>query len=233
MRPLIAIVEDDPDQCRNYADALELRGFSVATYRSRCEAIIGFKTEAPDLAIVDVVLGDEFNGGFELFREVADVFPNLPVIFLTSRTDEIDQVFGLRLGAWDYQTKPVSLTILVERVGALLKIIKARNDSSPNRSSETVRAGELTIDVDRVQIEWKHQSLQLTVTECALLAAIVRAKGGVIHYDDLAKITRQSVVTNNTINTHIRHIRAKFKLVDLSFDCIANVYGAGYRWSCT
>lgn len=232
MRSRIAIVEDDADQCRNYAAALKINGFVVDSYSNRIDALAGFRVRSPDLAILDVVLGEEFNGGFDLFREITESTPDLPVIFLTSRTDEIDQVFGLRLGAWDYQTKPVSLTLLVERVNALLKIKNARNSSTAQTKSEIFQSGELTIDLDRVQVSWQGQSLPLTVTECALLSAIVTARGGAIRYDDLAKITRQSIVTNNTINTHIRHIRAKFKTIDSTFDCIANVYGAGYRWSC-
>lgn len=232
MSPLIAIVEDDPDQSRNYSDALTKRGFCVTIYSSRIEALEGFNKHPPDLAIVDVVLGDEFSGGFDLFKDISNLTPDLPVIFLTSRVDEIDQVFGLRLGAWDYQTKPVSLTLLAERVNALLNIKTARSNGLRKQKAADIQSGELTIDLEGVQVRWKDQPLTFTVTECALLAAIVKANGAAVRYDELAKVTKQTIVTDNTLNTHIRHIRAKFKQIDRQFDCIANVYGAGYRWNC-
>ena len=152
------------------------------------------------------------------------------MIFLTSRVDEIDQIFGLRLGAWDYQTKPVSLILLVERVASLLQIKSARDTCE--RPKELIEQGDLKLDPKRVQVSWKNTAIVLTVTECALLAAIVKEKGGAVHYDELAAATRQTLVTNNTVNTHIRHIRAKFKQHDPDFDNIANVYGAGYCWRC-
>lgn len=228
MPALIAIVEDDPDQLKNYADALTKRGHKVTGYGSREEATVGLGRQPPDLAILDVVLGDDFDGGFQLCRELLLTTPTLPIIFLTSRIDEIDQIFGLRLGAWDYQTKPVSLSILVERVSALLHVIQIRKDPTP--TTHVIEVGDLRVDKKRVQVTWKEQPVYLTVTECLLLSVIAGKQGGASHYDELAKATRQSLVTNNTVNTHIRHIRSKFQKIDPSFECIDNVYGAGYRW---
>ncbi|MCK5919491.1 MAG: response regulator [Methylococcales bacterium] len=231
MNALIAIVEDDPDQARNYSDALEHRGFQVSSYSSRIQAIEGFRKDPPDVAILDVVLGSEFDGGFDLFKNIQEFIPDLPVIFLSSRADEIDQVFGLRLGAWDYQTKPVSLTLLAERVSVLLKIKEARTVDQPPSRDQQIQHGNLRIDTKRMLVSWKEEALVFTVTECSLLTAIVKANGGAVRYDELAAITKQTIVTNNTINTHIRHIRQKFRLIDPHFDSITNVYGAGYRWT--
>ena len=231
MNALIAIVEDDPDQARNYSDALELRGFRVSSYSSRIQAIEGFRKDPPDIAILDVVLGSEFDGGFDLFKTIQEFIPRLPVIFLSSRADEIDQVFGLRLGAWDYQTKPVSLTLLAERVSVLLKIKEARTIGQLPSRDQQIQHGNLRIDTKRMLVSWKEEALVFTVTECSLLTAIVKANGGAVRYDELAAITKQTIVTNNTINTHIRHIRQKFRLIDPHFDSITNVYGAGYRWT--
>jgi len=231
MSALVAIVEDDPDQARNYSDALEHRGFQVSSYSSRIQAIEGFRKDPPDVAILDVVLGSEFDGGFDLFKNIQEFIPDLPVIFLSSRADEIDQVFGLRLGAWDYQTKPVSLTLLAERVNVLLKIKEARTFDQSTSRIEQIQHGNLRIDTKRMLVSWKEEKLVFTVTECSLLTAIVKANGGAVHYDELAAITKQTVVTNNTINTHIRHMRQKFKVIDPHFNSITNVHGTGYRWT--
>lgn len=226
MPPLIAIVEDDPDQRHNYAEALKLRQYQVACYGNRQAALAGFAERMPDLAILDVMLEGEVDGGFDLCRELLARDPELPVIFLSSRSDEIDQVHGLRLGAWDYQTKPVSLILLVERVAALLKVARSRQTDR----SRVIHRGELVLDAEQVAVHWRGGRLPLTVTECALLERIVAKAGGVASYDELARATRQTLVTNNTLNTHVRHIRNKFQKLDPGFDALENVYGAGYRW---
>ena len=226
MDTLIAIVEDDADQCRNYSDALLRRHYQVVSYSSRQHALIGISEAMPDLVILDVMLADELDGGFQLCRELLQLNPELPIIFLSSRSDEIDQVFGLRLGAWDYQTKPVSLTLLAERVAALLKIASSRIQSPPKANTY----GDLELDSERVAVGWKGQRISLTVTECAILQVIIEKDGGVASYDELAKSTRQTLVTNNTLNTHIRHMRRKFTCADSTFDRLENVYSAGYRW---
>jgi len=224
---LIAVVEDDADQRHNYTEALRRRGYRTLAFadrRSACDALLQTK---PDLVLLDVMLGDEADAGFELCKVLHAHFPELPVIFLSSRGDEIDQVFGLRLGAWDYQTKPVSLTLLVERVGALLKaaLCRAEVASSPPKDSSP-----LGLDAKRVAVTWRGIAVPLTVTECNLLAQIVARGDAVTSYDELAAVTRQTLVTNNTLNTHIRHIRRKFEQIDPQFSALENVYGAGYRW---
>ena len=107
MAKRIAIVEDDPDQRANYADAISKKGYSVSAYGSRVEALSGFDAELPDLVILDIILGEEIDAGFQLCRDLLAREPNLPVIFLTERIDEIDKISGLRLGAWDYLPKPI------------------------------------------------------------------------------------------------------------------------------
>ncbi|MCW8886229.1 MAG: response regulator transcription factor, partial [Motiliproteus sp.] len=169
MNELIAIVEDDPDQRQNYIDVISRRDYRVEAYGSRSEALDGFSKHRPDLVILDIMLGDDRDGGFHICQSLIQQYPELPIIFLTSRSDEIDQVFGLRLGAWDYQTKPVSLTILVERIAAMLKIAASRNNSEAAPSAN----GSLQLDCDRVVVKWKQYRIPLTVTECALLNVIV------------------------------------------------------------
>ncbi|WP_210396308.1 response regulator transcription factor [Motiliproteus sediminis] len=227
MPALIAVVEDDPDQRHNYGEALRRRGYRIAAYADRVTARAGLLQHKPDLVLLDVMLGDEADAGFELCADLLGSYPELPVIFLSSRSDEIDQVFGLRLGAWDYQTKPVSLTLLVERVGALLKAAK-RRALTPAVDAPSPQG--LQLDRDRVAVKWQGVDVPLTVTECNLLAEIVARAGVVTTYDELAAVTRQTCVTNNTLNTHIRHIRRKFEQIDAQFAALENVYGAGYRW---
>ena len=227
----IAIVEDDPDQRGNYADALTRRGFTVDSYASRPEALAGMAETPPDLAILDIMLGEEVDGGFDLCRELLAREPELPVIFLTSRADDIDRISGLRLGAWDYQAKPVSLAFLAERVSSLFRILEMKNGNGAEESAETV--GALKLDERRLEVTWRKAPLTLTYTEFNILAEIVakrEARGA--SYDDLARATRQGVVENNTVNTHVLHLRNKFRKLDPAFDCIKSVYGFGYRWNC-
>jgi two-component system, OmpR family, response regulator len=228
----IAIVEDDPDQRQNYSDALRRRGFQVVAYGGRAEAMRAFAESPPDLAILDIMLGEEVDGGFDLCRELLATQPDLPVIFLTSRADDIDRISGLRLGAWDYQSKPVSLAFLAERVSSLFRILAIKQRAAEDASR--LRVGALEIDEEAMRASWRGRPLPFTYTELNLLLEIVRRRGERgASYDALAHATRQGVVENNTINTHILHVRAKFRDIDPEFDCIRSVYGFGYRWCCT
>ncbi|MDZ7825917.1 MAG: response regulator transcription factor [Gammaproteobacteria bacterium] len=227
----IAIVEDDPDQRDNYRDAITKKGYTVRAYGSREEALAGFDQALPDLAILDIILGEEVDAGFELCRELLTRSPSLPVIFLTERIDEIDKISGLRLGAWDYLPKPISLDYLAERIASLLRIQAARNQAGgqADRSSAR-RIGELLLDQDALLVSWRGKPIDLSGTEFRMLAKLVRVPGHAVSYETLMNATMQSLVTNNTINTHMRNIRKKFERVDPDFACIKSEYGYGYRW---
>jgi len=229
MAKKIAIVEDDPDQRSNYLDAITKKGYDVVAYSSRQEALDGFDKELPDLAILDIILGDEVDAGFELCRDLLSKAPSLPVIFLTERITEIDKISGLRLGAWDYLPKPISLNYLAERISSLLRINTARVDSSGASTAKMV--GDMSIDQEALLVSWKDQPINLSGTEFRMRAKLVRVPGHAVSYDTLMKATMQSLVTNNTINTHMRNIRKKFESIDPDFDCIKSEYGYGYRWS--
>ncbi len=136
---VIAIVEDDPDQRENYRDAITKKGYEVHAYGSREEALAGFDAGLPDLAILDIILGEEVDAGFELCRDLLARSPDLPVIFLTERIDEIDKISGLRLGAWDYLPKPISLDYLAERIASLLRINAARSQSGGASAQSSAR----------------------------------------------------------------------------------------------
>lgn len=231
MAKSIVIVEDDPDQRSNYADAISNKGYQVRAYGSSEEALAGFDAALPDLAILDIILGDEVDAGFQLCRDLLTRSPTLPVIFLTERIDEIDKISGLRLGAWDYLPKPISLDYLAERISSLLRINEAR--SAPTRSENKAERmiGQLALDQDALLVSWKGERIDLSGTEFRMLSKLVRAPGHAVSYETLMNATMQSLVTNNTINTHMRNIRKKFERVDDSFSCIKSEYGFGYRWS--
>ena len=230
MAKRIAIVEDDPDQRGNYVDAITKKGYDVTAYSNRQEALRGFEQELPDLVILDIILGDEVDAGFEICRDLLARAPSLPVIFLTERIAEIDKISGLRLGAWDYLPKPISLDYLAERISSLLRINEARQQSGAGSSSAKM-VGDLSIDQEALLVSWKGQPINLSGTEFRMLAKLVRVPGHAVSYDTLMNATMQSLVTNNTINTHMRNIRKKFETIDPDFDCIKSEYGFGYRWS--
>ena len=230
MAKTIVIVEDDPDQRSNYVDAITRKGYQVTAYSSREEALRGFDHELPDLAILDIILGDEVDAGFEICRDLLARSPALPVIFLTERIAEIDKISGLRLGAWDYLPKPISLDYLSERISSLLRINEARIQSSAGSNTAKL-VGDMSIDQEALLVSWKESPINLSGTEFRMLAKLVRVPGHAVSYDTLMNATMQSLVTNNTINTHMRNIRKKFESIDPDFDCIKSEYGFGYRWS--
>ncbi len=230
MAKRIVIVEDDPDQRDNYVDAITKKGYDVTAFSSCKHALDGFDNELPDLAILDIILGDEVDAGFEICRDLLSRSPTLPVIFLTERITEIDKISGLRLGAWDYLPKPISLDYLAERISSLLRINEARVQSG-NGSGTAKMVGDLSIDQEALLVSWGGEPINLSGTEFRMLAKLVRVPGHAVSYDTLMNATMQSLVTNNTINTHMRNIRKKFDAIDPEFDCIKSEYGFGYRWS--
>ena len=228
MAKRIAIVEDDPDQRNNYVDAIIKKGYEVNAYRNREQALQSFDKELPDLAILDIILGDEVDAGFEICRELLSKAPTLPVIFLTERIAEIDKISGLRLGAWDYLPKPISLDYLAERISSLLRINEARVQTAAGAVSAKM-VGELSIDQEALLVSWKDQAINLSGTEFHTCQASSCAWPQ--YLVTLMNATMRSLVTNNTINTHMRNIRKKFEVIDSRFDCIKSEYGFGYRWS--
>jgi DNA-binding response OmpR family regulator len=151
----------------------------------------------------------------------------VPVIFLTTRGDELDKIYGLQLGAWDYQTKPVSLEFLITRVDSLFKI----KEDSGHHVEEVRTLGHIEINQSSMRVAWRNCPVELTPTEFDILSALLNSAEGA-SIEELVKATRQGLVEDNTINTHILHIRKKFKKIDPEFDCIKTRYGFGYSWTC-
>jgi two-component system OmpR family response regulator len=223
----IAVVEDEPALRANVADALTRQGYEVASYATRAEALAAFRTRLPDLALVDIGLGEDIDGGFELTRALRALSPTVPIIFLSARDSEFDIVAGLRLGADDYVTKDVSLPHLSARIAALFR----RSDlaSSPAGTEDVVTRGDLVLDVKRLTTQWRGQPVDLTLTEFWMVHALARYPGHVKDRDALMREAR-IVVDDSTITSHVKRIRRKFQAVDPAFDAIASVYGMGYRW---
>lgn len=230
MTKLVAIVEDDPDQRENFTDALRSNGYDVVSYPNRARALEGMQKNMPDLAILDIMLENEMDGGFDLCRDLRAMAPKLPIIFLTARDSDIDRVSGLRLDAWDYLTKPLNLQFLTVRVNSLFRIVESLNEATPSNEEDILRQGSLVLDPNSMSIRWNEVELNLTLTEFWLVEALARRPGLVKTYENLMQITRQSYVERNTINGYIRRIRNKFKEVDQDFNMIQTVFGVGYRW---
>ncbi|MCK4833495.1 MAG: response regulator [Gammaproteobacteria bacterium] len=227
MKQTVAIVEDDAEQRRYYADALRSNDYVVQEYEDRQQAIDAFEKELPELAILDIALGSDVGGGYEVCRYLKQRDASLPIIFLTSRGDELDKIYGLQLGAWDYQTKPVSLDYLTVRIESFFQIKQLASDANGNGR----KSGDLNINMKSMQCFWKGDEINLTPTEFSILAAMFEADEAV-SIDELVKATHQGVVEDNTINTHVLHIRKKFKKIDADFQCIKTRYGFGYQWLC-
>jgi two-component system, OmpR family, response regulator len=227
MNRQIAIVEDEPVIARNYVDALRRQGYSATHYLDRKSAWEAFQQRMPDLAIIDVCLGDEIEGGFDLCRDLRARAPQLPIIFLTARADEFDVISGLRLGADDYLTKDISQQQMLARIVALFRRVQAM--SSDSSSDEQIARGELQINMDRMQATWSGQPVELTVTELWMVHALTRQPGHVKSRQQLMDAANV-VLDDNTITSHIKRIRKKFIALDPEFDAIHTAYGMGYRW---
>ena len=227
MRRRIAIVEDDPVIRANYADVLKKHGYEVAAYRDRGEALAALQLRLPDLALLDIGLGDEVDGGFTLCRELRNLSATLPIIFLTARDGEFDTVSGLRMGADDYVTKSMSLPHLLARVSALFR--RADLAREPARTENLLERGPLKLDINRFTVTWRGSDVDLTLTEFWLVHALAKFPGHVKNRDQLMA-EAHVVVDDSTITSHVKRIRRKFGAMDASFDAIDTVYGMGYRW---
>ncbi len=227
MARTIALVEDDPAIRANYADALKKHGYEVVAYGSRPEALSALRTRLPDLAIIDIGLGDEHDAGFALCRELRALSAGLPILFLTARDSDVDIVSGLRMGADDYLTKDVSLPHLLARIAALFRRIEVQRE--PRGEEDVLQRGPLELDMKRLAASWKGTRVELTLTEFWMVHSLARFPG---HVKSRIQLMRESnlVVDDDTVTSHVKRMRRKFQAVDSEFDAIETVYGMGYRW---
>jgi two-component system OmpR family response regulator len=228
MKRLVAIVEDEAAIRDNYAAAFTREGYAVRSYANRAQAMSAFAARLPDLAVIDISLQDEPEGGYELCRQLRALSAELPIIFLTARDSEIDAVSGLRLGADDFLTKDLSLPHLIARVNALFRRVDALRKPAAG-AGELIRRGPLTLDAERMQAQWDGQVVLLSLTEFWMVHALARHPGHVRSRQQLMDAANV-VLDDNTITSHVKRIRRKFQAVDPQFDAVQTVYGMGYRW---
>ncbi|MFT5542208.1 MAG: two-component system OmpR family response regulator [Arenicella sp.] len=227
MSKQIALVEDDQALRDNYVSALTKQGYEVKAYSNRQKAEAAFAQQLPDLAIVDIGLEDEIDGGFAVCQTLRSMSKHLPIIFFTARDNDYDTICGLRMGADDYLKKDISLPHLLARIAALFRRTELLNE--PLLASDLVQAGDLVMDSKRMTVKWKGQIVELTVTEFWMLHAIAKFAGHVKTRQQLMDESKM-VVDDTTITSHIKRVRKKFIQVDSSFDRVETVYGMGYRW---
>jgi two-component system OmpR family response regulator len=223
----ISIVEDETALAQNYAAALSRQGYEVELHASRPAAESAFEARLPDLALLDIGLGDDIEGGFELCRMLRAQSATLPIIFLTARDSDLDTISGLRLGADDYLTKDISLPNLCARIAAFFRRLDALR--RPPAAEETIERGPLVLDMNRYAASWQGQKIDLSLTEFWIVHSLALHPGHVKNREQLMA-QAHIVVDDGTITSHIKRIRRKFAAADPGFAAIDTVYGMGYRW---
>jgi two-component system, OmpR family, response regulator ChvI len=225
----IALVDDDRNILTSVQIALEAEGFAVRTYTDGAEALRGLTANPVDLAILDIKMPRM--DGMELLERLRRQ-SELPVIFLTSKDDEVDELMGLRMGADDYIKKPFSQRILIERIRALLRREALTREGGAAGSAETVVRGDLLLDSARHLCAWKGKPVDLTVTEFLLIKSLAARPGHVKSRDQLmdAAYGEHIYVDDRTIDSHIKRLRKKFRVIDGEFAQIETLYGVGYRY---
>ena len=229
----IALVDDDRNILTSVSMTLEAEGFEVETYNDGQAALDAFNKKLPDMAVFDIKMPRM--DGMDLLQRVRQK-TSMPVIFLTSKDDEIDEVLGLRMGADDYVKKPFSQRLLVERIRALLRrqeVISGDAEGGEVDVAQVMVRGELRMDPLRHSVTWKGLEVSLTVTEFLLLQALAQRPGFVKSRDQLMDVAYddQVYVDDRTIDSHIKRLRKKMRMVDDEFSAIETLYGIGYRYN--
>ena len=230
MPQTIALIDDDQNILTSVSMALEAEGFAVRPSSDPEKGLKDLLAKPPDIAVIDIKMPKL--DGLELLRQLRR-HSAMPVIFLTSKIEEADQIEGLKLGADDYITKPFSQRLLIERIKAVLRRnLESRAAGSTTPAEPVIVRGELVLDPTRHLCTWRGESIILTVTEFLLLKSLALRPGHVKSRDQLmdAAYDGETFVDDRTIDSHIKRIRKKFKSVDTSFAKIETLYGVGYRF---
>ena len=226
------MVDDDRNILTSVSILLESEGYDVETYNDGQSALDAFNRKLPDLAVLDIKMPRM--DGMELLQRLRQK-TSMPVIFLTSKDDEIDEILGLRMGADDYVKKPFSQRLLIERVRSLLRRQEALDGVEIEETDETkvMIRGQLTMDPLRHSVSWKGNNVTLTVTEFMLLQALAQRPGFVKSRDQLMDVAYddQIYVDDRTIDSHIKRLRKKMRTADDTFNAIETLYGIGYRYN--
>ncbi len=245
--PTVALVDDDRNILTSVQIALEAEGFTVRTYSDGAAALEGLAGKPCDIGVFDIKMPRM--DGMELLRKLRQK-SEMPVIFLTSKDDEIDELFGLKLGADDYIKKPFSQRLLIERIKAVLRrgspkdngkgttaatapaVAGEASGGTGREAAGVIERGRLKMDPERHACTWGGKDVTLTVTEFLILHSLAQRPGYVKSRDALmdAAYDDQVYVDDRTIDSHIKRLRKKFKAVDTEFDAIETLYGVGYRY---
>ena len=226
----ICLIDDDQNILASLSLALKSEKFEVETYSDGIAGLEALKDNNFDIAILDIKMPRL--DGLEVLQKLRNS-SDIPVIFLTSKDDEIDQLLGLKMGADDYITKPFSQKLLIERVKVILKRTSFSNEESQLNNDSLIQRGNLLLNMDRHECHWNEERIKLTVTEFLLLESLVNRPGYVKNRDQLmsAAYSDDLYVDDRTIDSHIKRIRRKFKAIDKDFNSIETLYGVGYRFN--
>jgi len=226
----ICLIDDDQNILASLSLALKSEKFDVETYSDGIVGLEALKDNNFDIAILDIKMPRL--DGLEVLQKLRNS-SDIPVIFLTSKDDEIDQLLGLKMGADDYITKPFSQKLLIERVKVILKRTSFSSKENQINNDSLIQRGNLLLNMDRHECHWKDERIKLTVTEFLLLENLVNRPGYVKNRDQLmsAAYSDDLYVDDRTIDSHIKRIRRKFKAIDKDFNSIETLYGVGYRFN--
>ncbi len=231
MKQTIALIDDDRNILTSISIALEKEGFKVQTYLDGESALIGLTRQPPDLAIIDIKMPKM--DGEELLKKLRKK-TTLPVIFLTSKDDEIDELLGLKLGADDFVKKSggFSIKVLIERIRVQLR---KKNLNPIEETKNVISHGKLKLDPSQLECEWDGNQLpdKLTTTEFLIVQELAKRPGIIKERSQLMDIAyrEDTDIEDRTIDSHVKRIRKKFKKVDQNFSAIETRYGSGYRWN--
>ncbi|MGP1354201.1 MAG: response regulator transcription factor [Parasphingopyxis sp.] len=235
MTATIALVDDDKNILTSVSIALQSEGFTTRIYSDGETALKALIENPPDLAVLDIKMPQM--DGMELLRRLREKSA-IPVIFLTSKDDELDEALGLAMGADDYISKPFSQRLLIARIRAILRRSElsaqnAENNGDEETIAERIVRGRLEMDPARHRVSWAGENVTLTVTEFMILESLAQRPGIVKSRDQLmdAAYTDDVYVDDRTIDSHIKRLRRKFRQVDEKFDAIETLYGVGYRFA--
>ena len=232
MTATVALVDDDRNILTSVSIALQTEGFLTRLYSDGETALKALTDNPPDLAVLDIKMPRM--DGLELLRRLRER-SRLPVIFLTSKDDELDEALGLAMGADDYIAKPFSQRLLIARIRAILRRTEMREatEVEPQEGEGPLARGRLTMDPDRHRTTWAGEPVTLTVTEFLILETLAQRPGIVKTRNQLMDAAYQDdiYVDDRTIDSHIKRLRRKFRQADPEFDAIETLYGAGYRFS--
>ena len=229
--PTIALVDDDENILASLTIFFEAEGYQVRAYHDGATALTALQEAPPDVAILDIKMPRM--DGIEVLKRLRQNSSALPVIFLTSKDEEMDEVVGFNVGADDYIKKPFSQRLLNERVKALLRRTRPGAGGADAGDRKTIVRGQMSLDPNRHSCTWKGEPVRLTVTEFLILQALANRPGYVKSRDQLmdAAYDDQVYVDDRTIDSHIKRLRKKFREVDTEFDAIETLYGVGYRYN--